>query len=142
MHTLKKTVISVVAVTALAGGGLASPQIVSALGDDNSRSRHGETEPGDDHGGASGLDSARDRAERKDANGRHIEPGDDQGGASGLDSARDRAERKDANGPHIEPGDDRGGEREAGDDGRGELEPGDDNGGFDENSGHGGGDDN
>ncbi|MBA2698743.1 MAG: hypothetical protein H0U61_08220, partial [Nocardioidaceae bacterium] len=81
MHTLKKTVISVAAAAALAGGGLA-PQIVSALGDDNSSSRHGETEPGDDHGGASGLDSTRDRAERKPGDDRRgeLEPGDDNGG--------------------------------------------------------------
>lgn len=56
MHTLKKTLISVAAAATLAGGGLASPQIVSALSDDAPTSRHRETKLGDDddnsgHGG-------------------------------------------------------------------------------------------
>jgi hypothetical protein len=167
--TVRKSVIAVTAVAAIAGAGFAAPQLVAAAGDgrptgrsvvdradEQVREAHGHhraQQAGDDGTAAhqSGLDSPRDRAERTTPNGRHLEPGDDRSrdanetDDSGIDSPRDRAERKDANGRHIEPGDDRGREPEPGDDRGDHVEPGDDNGGTsggsDDSSGHGGGSD-
>ena len=166
--TVRKSVIAVTAVAAIAGAGFAAPQLVAAAGDGRPTGRsvvdradeqvreaqgHHRAQQAGDDGTArhSGLDSPRDRAERTTPNGRHLEPGDDRSrdvnetDDSGVDSPRDRAERKDANGRHIEPGDDRGREAEPGDDRGGVAEPGDDTGNHvepgDDNGGSGGGSD-
>ncbi len=177
--TIRTTVIAVSAVAALAGAGVASPQIVNAVAggtpigravvapaEDHLREvqgrHHRAHEAGDDHGGRgnhaepgddrgrdqkaetddSGVDSPRDRAERKDDHGNHLEPGDDHGNHAepGDDHGRrgSHAEPGDNHGNHAKPGDNHGGRgnhAEPGDDHGNHAEPGDDHGG------HGGSDD-
>jgi hypothetical protein len=80
VNSTKKTLISVAAVAALGGAGLAAPQLVSAANSDSpSSSSPGEFESGDDHGRHSGRDTPHDRAGRHVGNDRHFEPGDDHG---------------------------------------------------------------
>lgn len=124
--TVRKTVIAVSAVAALAGGGIAAPQVFAAASDDGTPLGHSvsalnhrhssHAESADDHGRHLGLDSARDHAERKTLSGRHVEPRDDHGGKA-------------------EPGDDRGGS------GRSSGHESSSHGGSDDRSGHGGSDD-